>query len=77
MKVGFLGLLTLLFIGLKLTGYIFWSWFWVLSPIIIPLLIGLFITLVWGIFILILGSKVKSITKENIKNKLKDIDGKK
>jgi len=34
--IGFLGLLTVLFIGLKLTGYIAWSWFWVLSPIIIP-----------------------------------------
>ena len=26
-------LLTVLFIGLKLTGHINWSWFWVLSPI--------------------------------------------
>lgn len=25
--------LTLLFIGLKLTGYIDWSWIWVLSPL--------------------------------------------
>lgn len=31
--IGFPGLLTLLFIGLKLTGYIDWSWWWVLSPI--------------------------------------------
>lgn len=31
---GFLTLLTLLFIGLKLTGHITWSWFWVLSPMI-------------------------------------------
>lgn len=31
--IGFVGLLTILFIGLKLTGYISWSWFWVLSPI--------------------------------------------
>lgn len=30
---GFPSLLTLLFIGLKLTGYIDWSWIWVLSPI--------------------------------------------
>lgn len=35
--VGFLGLLTILFIGLKLTGYINWSWLWVLSPIWIVL----------------------------------------
>lgn len=32
--MGFLGWLTILFIGLKLTGYIAWSWFWVLSPLI-------------------------------------------
>lgn len=30
----FLGLLTILFIALKLMGYITWSWFWVLSPLI-------------------------------------------
>ena len=29
---GFLSLLLLLFIGLKLTGHIDWSWIWVLSP---------------------------------------------
>lgn len=26
-------LLTILFVGLKLTGYINWSWWWVLSPV--------------------------------------------
>lgn len=31
--IGFVGLLTILFIGLKLTGHIQWSWLWVLSPI--------------------------------------------
>lgn len=31
--IGFGGLLTVLFIGLKLTGHISWSWWWVLSPI--------------------------------------------
>ena len=30
---GFLSLLALLFIGLKLTGHIDWSWVWVLSPL--------------------------------------------
>ena len=32
-SIGFTSLLTLLFIALKLTGYIQWSWWWVLSPI--------------------------------------------
>ncbi len=31
--IGFVGLLTILFIGLKLTGCINWSWWLVLSPI--------------------------------------------
>lgn len=31
--IGFPGLLTVLFVGLKLTGHIDWSWWWVLSPI--------------------------------------------
>ena len=37
--IGFTGLLTVLFIGLKLTGYISWSWWWVLSPLWISALI--------------------------------------
>ena len=31
--IGFAGLLTILFIGLKLGGAITWSWLWVLSPL--------------------------------------------
>lgn len=31
--IGFTGLLQILFIGLKLTGFIDWSWLWVLSPL--------------------------------------------
>lgn len=31
-SIGFLSLLGLLFIGLKLTGFIDWSWWWVLLP---------------------------------------------
>jgi transmembrane Fragile-X-F protein len=38
--IGFLGLLTILFIGLKLTGYVGWSWWWVLAPIWIPSVVG-------------------------------------
>ena len=41
--LGFVGLLTILFIGLKLTGYITWSWIWVLSPIWITALLLLFL----------------------------------
>ena len=30
------GLLLVLFVGLKLTGFIDWSWWWVLAPAWIP-----------------------------------------
>lgn len=50
--IGFCGLLTILFIGLKLTGHITWSWIWVLSPLWIGLLISLGIL---GLFLGIIG----------------------
>ncbi len=34
--IGFFGMLTILFIGLKLAGFVSWSWLWVLSPLWIP-----------------------------------------
>lgn len=34
--IGFCGMLTILFVGLKLTNYIAWSWLWVLSPLWLP-----------------------------------------
>ena len=38
--VGFTGLLVVVFITLKLTGFIAWSWWWVLSPVWISLLLA-------------------------------------
>lgn len=59
--VGFLGLLSIAFIVLKLTGVISWSWAWVLLPLWGPL------ALVAAMFVLILlgelskdGSKRRS-----------------
>ena len=37
--IGFVGLLTVLFIALKLLGKISWSWGWVLAPIWISAII--------------------------------------
>ena len=34
--IGFFGLLGILFIALKLTGYIAWSWWLVLLPLYLP-----------------------------------------
>lgn len=41
--IGFAGLLTIVFITLKLTGVISWSWLWVLSPLWISFLLALLI----------------------------------
>lgn len=51
--IGFLGLLTIAFIVLKLCTVIDWSWWWVLSPTLIPLgfaLLGMVILLFIRIF---------------------------
>ena len=39
--IGFPGLLTIVFIVLKLTGIITWSWWWVLCPLWLPFFIGI------------------------------------
>lgn len=47
--IGFVGLLTIVFIVLKLTSVIKWSWAWVLSPLwislIVIILLGLLLAL--------------------------------
>ena len=42
----FLGLLTIVFITLKLLNVITWSWFWVLSPIIFVFGLTIFIAVI-------------------------------
>lgn len=39
--IGFTGLLTIAFIVLKLTNYIDWSWWWVVSPIWISIVLAI------------------------------------
>lgn len=45
---GFIGLLTLLFIGLKLGNVITWSWWWVLAPLwgVPAIILSLFICII-------------------------------
>ena len=50
--IGFAGLLAVLFIGLKLTGYIAWSWWWVLAPLWIPFVVAVVILAVLLPFLL-------------------------
>ncbi|PST43546.1 hypothetical protein CYV15_08700 [Riemerella anatipestifer] len=56
----FFGLLTLVFITLKLIGYIGWSWWYVLAPIWIPIAILLIIFMIWLIVMLIKEANKKS-----------------
>ena len=57
--IGFTGLLTVVFITLKLLGKIDWSWWWVLAP-------------VWGSVALIITILVGSIVVLSIVEKLSD-----
>ncbi|WNT48311.1 hypothetical protein SPLA5a_PHROGS00228 [Salmonella phage SPLA5a] len=52
MKIGFLGLLTLIFITLKLCGVIAWSWWLVLLPLYfgIAFILGVIILFILGAF---------------------------
>jgi len=69
--MNFFSLLTILFIGLKLTNYINWSWLIVLSPMLIPfsIAIGALILIPTGIFlyaIIVAGiSAILKIIKRN------------
>ena len=47
--IGFFGLLAIVFIVLKLTKVIAWSWFWVLAPVWISVILwlGLLVLIVW------------------------------
>lgn len=49
--IGFGGLLSIVFIVLKLCGVIHWSWLWVLAPLWMPTAIVLFVLII----ILIIG----------------------
>ena len=51
-------LLCVLFVGLKLTGYIAWSWVWVTSPIWISLILAFLI-----IFFSLLSKEKKKVSR--------------
>lgn len=57
--IGFVGLLTIVFITLKLTGYIDWSWWWVLSPVLVS------IALIVGVVVVIIIAAVIDVFAKN------------
>ncbi len=52
--IGFTGALAILFIALKLLGKIDWSWWWVLSPLWIPIIIVIVVAIVLMIIVAII-----------------------
>ena len=55
--IGFLGLLAIVFITLKLLGHITWSWWWVLAPLWIPPLIAVLIIFGMAIYLTVKEKK--------------------
>lgn len=62
-SVGFTTLLFLLFLGLKLTGHIDWSWWWVTSPLWIPAVIVIILAVIIGISALVIKGILKAFIK--------------
>ena len=55
--IGFVGLLTIVFVVLKLTNVIDWSWWWVLSPIWVAALLTIAIIAIFAVVVIILDNK--------------------
>lgn len=58
--IGFAGLLAIAFIVLKLTGFLSWSWWWVLAPLWAPAVLVLVVLLVAGVVFILRGSATES-----------------
>ena len=65
--IGLPGVLFVVFLVLKLTGNIDWSWWWVTSPIWIPLIVGIAILLT--LVIVFIGMLSIGYTIEDLKDK--------
>ena len=63
--VGFAGLLTLLFVALKLTGCIQWPWYWVVSPLLIQMAICLFLVAAAALVLGVIAALEKKADRKN------------
>jgi hypothetical protein len=73
-SIGFIGLLTIVFITLKLLEKIDWSWWWVLSPVWIPTAFTVIIIVIAAIIIevrhIVSVYKFRKLCKQHDKTKL-------
>jgi len=65
-EIGLVSVLGLIFITLKLTDNIDWSWWWVLSPFWINGLIIGFILTIWGFLLLSKGIATKRVERRRL-----------
>ena len=66
--IGFAGPLTIVFITLKLTGVIGWSWWWVLAPLWIGFALGVIFLI--GFFLVVVaieGTESRSRNRKTLK----------
>ena len=65
--IGLPGVLFLIFLILKLTGNIDWSWWWVTSPLWIPVL--LVIVILFAVLVVFIGMVMAGYTPDDIRTK--------
>ena len=64
--ISFAGLLTIVFVALKLTHVIDWSWWWVVSPLLVSIALALVILAITGIVILCIRASDKRAFKKAV-----------
>lgn len=69
LSLNWLGYLTILFIVLKATGVIAWSWWWVVSPIlpVVGIVLAFFAWMILVCLVCLLSGRPITITKGNKK----------
>lgn len=66
--IGLTGVLFIVFLVLKLTGNIDWSWWWVTSPLWIP--IGLALSILTIVFFVVILLMIFGFSPESIKDNI-------
>jgi len=72
-SISLTGVLFIIFLVLKLTGNIDWSWWWVTSPLWIPIAMVLSLFLLLAIIIAVL--LLCGVSLDKIKSKIKNLKG--
>ena len=66
-EVGFTGILTIVFIILKLTGVLAWSWWWIFSLIWLP------VAFIVVLYIIVIARVLGAGTAEYLKSRIKTL----